>query len=66
MDKIYEVTGFSSKQFKLKIICRYPACREYISVPVDNDESLDIVFDVARQPGTYCLELYIEKEQISN
>lgn len=62
MDKIYGVTGFNKKQFKLKIICRYPACREYISVPIDNDESTDIMFDVARQPGTNCMELYIEKE----
>lgn len=62
MDKIYGVTGFNKKQFKLKIICRYPACREYISVPIDNDESIDIMFDVARQPGTNCTEFYIEKE----
>lgn len=62
MDRIYGVTGFNKKPFKLKIICRYPACREYIPVPIDDDESVDIMFDVARQPGTNCLELYVERE----
>jgi hypothetical protein len=61
LDKIYGVTGFDKHQFKLKITCRYPACREYIPVPIDDDESIDIMFDVARQPGTNCMELYLER-----
>ncbi|KAJ0030831.1 hypothetical protein Pint_14549 [Pistacia integerrima] len=48
-----------------RIICRYPACREFIPVPIVDDESLDIVFDVARKPGTNCLELYLEREPAS-
>ncbi|XP_031266373.1 serine/threonine-protein phosphatase 7 long form homolog isoform X2 [Pistacia vera] len=43
----------------------YPACREFIPVPITDDESLDIVFDVARKPGTNCLELYLEREPTS-
>ncbi|XP_031741301.1 serine/threonine-protein phosphatase 7 long form homolog isoform X2 [Cucumis sativus] len=66
IDRIYGVTGFDKQSFKLKIICRYPACREYIPVPIDDDESIDIMFDVARQPGTNCLELYVEKEPLCN
>ncbi|KAI4296149.1 hypothetical protein L6164_036131 [Bauhinia variegata] len=66
VDKIYGITGLEKEQFKVKIICRYPACREYISVPIENDESIDIMFDVARQPGTHCMELYIEKEPAHN
>ncbi|KAJ7967944.1 serine/threonine-protein phosphatase 7 long form-like [Quillaja saponaria] len=66
LDKIYGVTGYEKELFKLKIICRYPACREYISVPIDDDESIDIMFDVARQPGTNCMELYIEREPVPN
>lgn len=62
LDKIYGVTGFDKRRFKLKITCRYPACREYIPVPIDDDESIDIMFDVARQPGTNCMELYLERE----
>lgn len=64
VDRIYGVTGFDKQSFKLKIICRYPACREYIPVPIDDDESIDIMFDVARQPGTNCLELYVEREPL--
>ncbi|KAJ0030826.1 hypothetical protein Pint_14547 [Pistacia integerrima] len=42
---------------------RYPT-REFIHAHHD-DESLDIVFDVARKPGTNCLELYLEREPAS-
>ncbi|CAN1140418.1 Serine/threonine-protein phosphatase 7 long form homolog [Linum perenne] len=64
LDKIYGITGFDKLQFTLKIICRYPACREFIAVPIEDDDSVDIVFDVARQPETNCLELYVEKVPI--
>lgn len=64
LDKIYGVTGFDKQHCNLKIICRYPACREYIPVPIDDDESIEIMFDVARQPGTNCMELYLEREPI--
>ncbi|CAL1385177.1 unnamed protein product [Linum trigynum] len=65
LDKIYIITGFDKLQFALKIICRYPACREFIPVPIEDNESIDIVFDVARQPETNCLELYVEKVPIT-
>lgn len=65
-DKIYGVTGFDKQHCNLKIICRYPACREYIPVPIDDDDSMDVMFDVARQPGTNCMELYLEREPIWN
>ncbi|CAI0438537.1 unnamed protein product [Linum tenue] len=65
LDKIYMITGFDKLQFALKIICRYPACREFIPVPIEDNESIDIVFDVARQPDTNCLELYVEKVPIT-
>ncbi|KAL0013037.1 hypothetical protein SO802_000106 [Lithocarpus litseifolius] len=61
LDTVYGVSGFDKHQVKLKITCRYPACREYIPVPIDDDESIDIMFDVARQPGTNCMELYLER-----
>ncbi|KAJ0091143.1 hypothetical protein Patl1_14748 [Pistacia atlantica] len=62
---MYEITGFEWQQIKMKIICRYPACREFIPMPITDDESLDIVFDVARKPGTNCLESYLEREPAS-
>lgn len=65
LEKMYEITGFDRQQIKMKIISRYPACREFIPVLITDDESLDIVFDVARKPGTNCLELYLEREPAS-
>jgi len=65
LDKFfYRVTGFDKRQIKLKITCRYPACREYIPVPIDDDESVDIMFDVARKPGTNCMELYLARDLV--
>ncbi|XP_031266290.1 uncharacterized protein LOC116124689 isoform X1 [Pistacia vera] len=65
LEKMYEITGFHQQHIKMKIICRYPACQEFILVPITDDESLDIVFDVAQKPGTNCLELYLEREPAS-
>ncbi|XP_031266286.1 serine/threonine-protein phosphatase 7 long form homolog isoform X2 [Pistacia vera] len=65
LEKMYEITGFDRQLIKMKIICRYLACREFIPVPIADDESLDIVFDMARKPGTNCLELYLEREPAS-
>jgi hypothetical protein len=64
LDKIYRVTGFDKRRIKLKITCRYPACREYIPVPIDDDESVDIMFDVARKPRTNCMELYLARDLV--
>ncbi|KAJ0090196.1 hypothetical protein Patl1_14731 [Pistacia atlantica] len=62
---MYEITGFHWQHIKMKIICSYLACREFIPVPITDDESLDIVFDMAQKPGTNCLELYLEREPAS-
>ncbi|KAK1565075.1 hypothetical protein Q3G72_018163 [Acer saccharum] len=48
LEKMYRITRFYRQRFRMKIICRYPSCIEFITAPINDVESIDIVFDVAR------------------
>lgn len=66
MDKIYSITGYSKQQVQIKIICRYPSsCMEYIPLPIEDQDTLNIILDVAKRPGIHCLELYLELKSYS-
>lgn len=65
VDKLYSVTGFKKLVTSVKITCRYPiSIQEYKAVPVEDSDSLSIVFDLIKQPGINGLEFYLEATPI--
>ncbi|KAL6587850.1 hypothetical protein OROMI_000828 [Orobanche minor] len=61
VDEIYNVTGFNKIQMGIKITCRYPSnFKEYIAVPVEDNNTVSVVFDVLMRPDISCLEFYVE------
>lgn len=65
LDKMYTISGFDRKQFELKIVCRYPVTlMEYIAVPIEDDQSVDLMLEVPCNPGVHCVEIYLEQVPI--
>ncbi|KAL3510990.1 hypothetical protein ACH5RR_030391 [Cinchona calisaya] len=61
MEKIYGIISFERQLVNIKIICRYPSTyKEYIPLPIEDRDTLNIVFDAAKRPGIHCLEFYLE------
>lgn len=59
MDELYHVTRYRREYERLEVTCRYPVRKEYIALPITDQETLDIAFAVVTPPGN-SLELYID------
>lgn len=46
MDKFYHVTGCEKQYIRLPLTCRYPVTKEYITLPITDQETLEIAFGV--------------------
>lgn len=57
IDKIYHMTGYRKEYERLEVTCRYPVKKEYIALPITDQETLDIAFAVVTPPGN-SLESY--------
>lgn len=59
IDKLYHVTRYKRQYERLEVTCRYPVRKEDITLPITDQETLDIAFAVVTPSGN-SLELYIE------
>ena len=63
LDKIYATTAIDRQNFELNIICRYPiSSQEYKTIPIKNDEGVELLLEVPSRSGVYCVEIYLEEE----
>lgn len=51
MGKLYQVTGFEKLYTGLAVTCRYLVAKEYIELPITDQETLEIAFPVVTPPG---------------
>lgn len=56
--------GYRKEYERLEVICRYPVRKEYIALPITDQETLDIAFAVVK-PLVNSLELYIDSRMDS-
>lgn len=62
MEKIYQVTGYEKSYTRLAVTCRYPVRKEYIALPIIDQETMEIAFAVVEAPGN-SVELYISASE---
>ncbi|KAL6560408.1 hypothetical protein OROGR_003967 [Orobanche gracilis] len=61
MDKMYTVTGFNKQHTCIKVTCRYPSnFQDYIALPIEDDDTVSVVFDVTKRPEISCIEFFLE------
>lgn len=51
LGKLYQVTGFEKLYTGLAVTCRYLVAKEYIELPITDQETLEIAFPVVTPPG---------------
>lgn len=52
------MSSYEKQKTRLPVICRYPVPKEYIPLPITDQETMEIAFAVVAPPR-YDLELYI-------
>lgn len=62
MDKIYQVISYEKSYTRLTVTCRYPIRKEYIVLPITDQETMEIAFAVIEAPGN-SVKLYISASE---
>lgn len=62
MEKIYQVTDYEKSYTRLAVTCRYPVRKEYIALPIIDQEKMEIAFAIVEAPGN-SVELYVSASE---
>lgn len=59
MEKLYQITGYDIHNTYLTVTARYPISKEYIALPLTDQEIMEIAFVVVTSPDN-SVEIYID------